>query len=139
MQSVLFGRRLGSVRWFFLLPVLAVAFTSQTAFAATKVVTDDDKGSDIQMKFGDLLEVHLKANPSAGYMWYVHPKSTALLKLDKQTQTNATEPGEDRPVIQVFIFEVKRKGDGILLMRYAQPKQRPSIGEEQFNLHLVIE
>jgi hypothetical protein len=39
----------------------------------------------------------------------------------------------------VFSFEVKRKGDGILLMRYAPPKQKPTLGEEQFTLHVVIE
>jgi predicted secreted protein len=111
----------------------------RSAYAATKVVTDDDKGSDVQLKVGDQLEVHLKSNPSAGYMWYVHPKSTALLRLSGETKTPGTDPGEPRPVVQVFTFEVKRKGDGILLMRYALPKQRPVLGEEQFTLHVVIE
>lgn len=119
--------------------LFTIACHPQLACAATKVVTDDDKGSDVQLKAGDLLEVHLKSNPSAGYMWYVHPKSTALLRLSSETQTPGTDPGGARPVVQMFTFEVKRKGDGILLMRYAPPKQKPVLGEEQFTLHVVIE
>ena len=57
------------------------------AFAATRVVTDADKGGDIQIKAGDTLEVRLSSNPSTRYMWYVHPKSTALLRLASQSQT----------------------------------------------------
>jgi len=39
----------------------------------------------------------------------------------------------------VFTFEIKRKGDGILLMRYAPPKEKPQLGEEQYTLHVVID
>jgi len=109
------------------------------SFAATKVVTDDDKGSDVQIKVGDTLEVRLTSNPSTGYMWYVHPKSTILLKLTGQTQTEATEPGVGRPVVQVFTFKPKRAGDGILLLRYVRSWEKPALGEEQFTLHVVIE
>jgi inhibitor of cysteine peptidase len=123
----------------FLLAVLAFAFHPQKSFAATKVVTDDDKGSDVQIKLGDTLEVRLASNPSTGYMWYVHPKSTALLKLTGQTQTDAAEPGVGRPIVQVFTFQPKRAGDGILLLRYVRSWEKPALGEEQFMLHVVIE
>jgi inhibitor of cysteine peptidase len=123
----------------FLLAVLAFAFHPQKSFAATKVVTDDDKGSDVQIKLGDTLEVRLASNPSTGYMWYVHPKSTALLKLTGQTQTDAAEPGVGRPIVQVFTFQPKRAGDVILLLRYVRSWEKPALGEEQFMLHVVIE
>jgi predicted secreted protein len=72
-------------------------------------------------------------------MWYVHPKSTALLKLTGQTQTDAAEPGVGRPIVQVFTFQPKRAGDGILLLRYVRSWEKPALGEEQFMLHVVIE
>jgi predicted secreted protein len=44
-----------------------------------------------------------------------------------------------RPIVQVFTFEAKRRGDGILLLRYVRSWEKPALGEEQFNLHVVIE
>jgi len=88
---------------------------------------------------GDTLEVRLTSNPSTGYMWYVHPKSTAVLKLIRQRQTDPTEPGVGRPVVQVFTFEPRRKGDGILLMRYVRSWEKPVLGEEQFSVNVEIE
>jgi inhibitor of cysteine peptidase len=139
MRSVRAVCRFDALFFLFLLAVLAFAFHPQKSFAATKVVTDDDKGSDVEIKLGDTLEVRLASNPSTGYMWYVHPKSTALLKLIGQNQTDATEPGVGRPIVQVFRFQPKRTGDVILLLRYARAWEKPALGEEQFTLHVVIE
>jgi inhibitor of cysteine peptidase len=132
-------RRFDALLSLSLLAVLAFAFHPQRSFAATIVVTNADKGSDIQIKVADTLEVRLASNPSTGYMWTVHPKSTALLKLTGQTQTDATEPGVGRPIVQVFTFQPKRAGDVILLLRYARSWEKPVLGEEQFTLHVVIE
>lgn len=123
----------------FLPVLLAILCLPSSSHAATKVVTDEEKGNDVQLKVGDVLELRLRANPSAGTMWYVHPKSTTLLKLSAETEAPGTEPGADRPMIQVFTFEVRRKGDGILLMRYAPAKQKPILGEEEYTLHVVID
>jgi len=139
MQSVRSGRWIDSARWLFLLFLLAFAYRPPIALAATKVATDADKGGDVQLKVGDLLEVRLRSNPSTGYRWSVHPKSTVLVRLNGETQTEAAEPGVGRPIVQAFTFEVKRRGDGILVMRYARAGQKPSLGEEQFNLHLILE
>jgi predicted secreted protein len=138
MYPVRSGRWVQPLRWLLLI-LIAMVCHSQAAFAATTVVTDDDKGGTVQLKLGDTLELHLKSNPSTGYAWLVHPRSTMALRLANQAQNAATEPDPDRPVTQVFIFEVKRKGDGILLMRYARAKEKPAIGQEQFTLHVVIE
>jgi len=103
------------------------------------VVTEADKGGDVHLKTGDQLEVRLKSNPSTGYMWYVHLKSTPLLKLVRQSETEATEPGVGRPIVQVFTFEARRSGEGILLLHYVRSWEKPASDEEQFNLHVVIE
>jgi predicted secreted protein len=138
MQPVRPGRWAHAVRWL-LVAVIAVACQSHFAFAATTVVTDADKDGSVQVKLGDKLEVRLKSNPSTGYAWTVHPKSSVLLRLAAETQAQPAEPDPDRPVLQVFTFEAKRKGDGILLMRYARAKEKPFLGEEQFNVRVVIE
>ncbi len=139
MQSLRLGRQFVFACRLFLVFLFILNCRQQLAAAATKVVTDDDKGSDVQVKVGDLLEVHLKASPAAGTRWSVHPRTTALLKLNGESRTPGTEPGDPRPLVQVFTFEAKRKGDGILLMRYAPAKTKPILGEEQYTLHVVIE
>jgi inhibitor of cysteine peptidase len=139
MLPVRSGRWSDSLRWFFVCVLLAIVFRPETAFAATTVVTDADKGGDIHMKAGDALEVRLPSNPSTGYMWYVHPKSSALFRLSGQSQTGAAEPGVGRPIVQVFTFQPRRCGDGILLLRYVRSWEKPALGEEQFNLHVVVE
>jgi predicted secreted protein len=139
MQPAGSGGWVQIARWFFVV-VLAVACQTPAAFAATTVVTDADKDGTVQVNAGDTLEVRLKSNPATGSAWAVHPKSSVLFHLISETQAQPAdpEPNPDRPMLQVFRFEVKRKGDGILLMRYAHGKQKPFLGEEQFTLHVVI-
>ena len=86
----------------------------------------------------DILEVHLKSNPTTGYTWYVHPKSTTLLKLIGQSQTQAPQPGVGRPIFQIFRFQAVAVGDGILLLHYIRAWERPLPMEEQFELHVSI-
>jgi predicted secreted protein len=139
MQFWNLDRRLGWASRFILIVLFTFALLPRMANAETKVATDADKGNDIQVKVGDLLEVRLNANPAAGFKWYVHPKSTALLHLTGETQAAGAEPAADRPMVQVFTFEIRKKGDGILLMRYAPAKEKPQLGEEQYSLHVIID
>lgn len=128
-----------SSRYFLLVALLTAAFYPQSARAETKVITDADKGSEVQLKAGDTLEVRLKSNPTTGYMWYIRKESTPVLKLVHQTQTEPTEPGVGRPVVQVFTFEPSRAGDGVLVLHYVRSWEKPDPGEERFTVHVVIE
>jgi predicted secreted protein len=112
---------------------------STVASAATQAVTDKDKGSTVHLKTGDVLEVRLSSNPTTGYAWYVHKQSTALLKLSGQSQTEATQPGVGRPIVQIFKFEPRDKGTGVLLLHYVRSWEKPDPNEEQFDLHVTIE
>ncbi len=132
-------RRVDFARRFFLLALVTVACLSQAAFAADKVITDADKGGEVRIKFGDRLELRLQSNPSTGYMWYVEKESTPLIKLHHQSQTEATEPGVGQPVFQVFTFETRRRGDGVLLMHYVRSWEKPTPDDEQFKIRVIIE
>jgi len=139
MQLCRLTRWIDSVRWLFLLTFLAIVCHPQTVFAATKVITDADKGGEVRLKTGDQLELRLKSNPSTGYMWYVQAKSTPLLKLVRQSQTETTEPGVGRPIFQVFQFEPRRGGDGVLQLHYVRSWEKPAPDEERFEIHVFIE
>jgi len=109
------------------------------ARAATKVVTDADNGKAVEIKMGDVLEVRLSSNPSTGYAWYLQKQSTPLLKLTGQSQTQSTQPGVGRPVVQVFEFAPRATGSGVLLLHYVRSWLNPDPNEEQFSLHVTIE
>ncbi|MGA2833315.1 MAG: protease inhibitor I42 family protein [Terracidiphilus sp.] len=128
-----------SVLSILLLAMAANVCLPHRAFAATKAITDADKGGVVHLKLGDTLEVSLKSNPTTGFMWYVEKESTPLLKLHHQSQTDVTEPGEGRPVFQVFQFEPKRSGDGVLRLHYVRSWEKPTPDDEQFDIRVVIE
>lgn len=125
--------------WLLLAALFLLAICPAVASAATKVVTDADKGGTVTIKMGDVLEVRLSSNPSTGYAWYLHKQSTALLKLTGQSQTQATQPGMGRPVVQIFDFAPTGKGTGVLLLHYVRSWEPPDPNEEQYSLHLTIE
>ncbi len=147
MQPDRSAPRPGYAQWPFLIGLLAVAFSSQTASAATKVLTDADKGGEVHLKAGDTLELRLRSNPTTGFMWYVHKESTPLLKLAHQSTTEPSEQSPEsvqpqsvgRPVVQVFTFEPRRSGDGVLVLHYVRSWEKPAPGEERFQIHVFIE
>jgi len=122
----------------FLAFVLALGWGSRATIAATKVITDAEKGSSIQLKLGDLLEVHLRSNPTTGYSWYVHPKSTQLLKLLGNPQAQSHQPGVGRPILQVFHFQAVANGNGTLLLHYIRTWEKQASNEEQFDVQVSI-
>jgi inhibitor of cysteine peptidase len=133
-----FCPRLNSAFRLLLVALLALACRTHTARAESRVITDADKGALVQLKTGDILEVHLKSNPTTGYTWYVHPKSTPLLKLIGQAQTQAPQPGVGRPIFQIFRFQAVSAGNGVLLLHYVRSWEKPVPAEEEFDLHVSI-
>jgi inhibitor of cysteine peptidase len=107
--------------------------------AATKVITEADKGGVVQLQADDRIELRLRSNPSTGYTWRLQNQSTSLLKLVGQSQTKPSESGVGRPVIQVFEFQVKHTGAGVLLLRYMRPWEKSAPEDEQFDLHVLIQ
>lgn len=138
-------RRVDAVRWFALMALVAIACSAQAAIAATKVITDADKGGVVHIKFDDRLELRLKSNPTTGYMWYVEKESTPLLKLHHQSQTEFPVPPEQQPglvgqpVFQVFTFEPRHLGDGVLKLHYVRSWEAPTPDDEKFEIRVVIE
>ena len=132
-------RRFAVNSWLLLAGLFLIALCPAASRAATKVVTDADKGGNVAIKMGDVLEVRLSANPSTGFAWYLQKESTALLRLTGQSQTQPTQPGVGRPVVQIFEFAPKATGTGVLLLHYVRSWEPPNPNDEQFTLHVTIE
>jgi len=145
MQLARRGLWSGSVRWIILISMMAIFWYPQNVFAADKVLTDADKGGTIHLKTGESFELRLNSIPYTGYMWYVRKESTPLLKLAHQSQADlpdSDEPGGPlvgKPVYQVFKFEGKHYGQGVLLLHYVRSWEPPTPDDRQFDLHIVID
>ncbi|MGB0065212.1 MAG: protease inhibitor I42 family protein [Terracidiphilus sp.] len=139
MQVARTHRKSVAISRLLLASLVLLAIGPAMARAATKVVTDSDKGATVAIKMGDVLDVRLNSNPTTGYAWYLQKQSTPLLKLTSQTQTQSTEPGVGRPIVQVFEFAPKATGTGVLLLHYVRSWLNPDPNEEQFSLHVTIE
>ncbi|MGA9061862.1 MAG: protease inhibitor I42 family protein [Terracidiphilus sp.] len=139
MQARSACRRLHSGSWLLAVALFLMVCCPAAAAAATKVVTDADKGATVHLKIGDVLEVRLNSNPTTGYEWSVDPKSTTLLKPAGQSQTQATQPGVGRPIVEIFKFQPTGKGTGVLLLHYVRSWEKPDPNEEQYSLHVTIE
>jgi inhibitor of cysteine peptidase len=139
MQPVRKWRWLGPVSWLVLFVLLGIVCSSPKGLAATRVVTDADKGASIHMKSGDTLELRLQSNPSTGYRWSVLPETTPLLKLVSESQTAPTERGVGRPIFQIFQFHAERSGEGILLLHYVRSWEKPAANEQRFEVHVFIQ
>jgi len=143
MRPLRLVRRVDLTGWLLLLALAATACHAQAASAVPRVITGADQGGEVHLKAGERLELRLESNPSTGFMWYVHPRSTPLLRLTGQSQREAdrqsAEPRVGRPIVQVFRFAPRRCGDGILLLHHVRSWEKPSPDEEQYRIHVFIE
>lgn len=138
MQPARLRHWLGPVSWLVLFVLLGIVCSSPKGLAATRVVTDADKGASIHLKAEDTLELRIQSNPSTGFMWSVLPESTPLLKLVGTSQTEPRKSGVGRPIFQIFQFHAERSGEGILLLHYVRSWEKPTPGEERFEIHVFI-
>jgi inhibitor of cysteine peptidase len=107
--------------------------------AATKVVSDADKGATVRIGVHDRLVLRLDSNPTTGYEWKLHPNSTPLLDETSHSQTQATEPGVGRPIVEIFRFKPTGKGTGVLVLHYLRSWEQPDPNDQQFELNVTIE
>lgn len=126
-------------RTFHFIAIAAALFCTLSLSAQTKVFTDTDSGKEVHLKTGERIELHLKSNPSTGFAWYVHKDSTPLMKLVSQSFSGPDNPMPGAGGFQVFVFEGKRPGDGVLLLHYVRSWEKPAPDETQFKLHVVVE
>jgi predicted secreted protein len=127
------------MQWLLFFSLMGILCAPAIANAADTVVTAADKGGHIALKLDASFELHLPSNPTTGYMWYVEKESTPGVKLVKQWQIDSTEPGVGRPIVQVFKFEGKHRGTGVLRMHYVRSWEPPAPDDEKFDLTVTVE
>ena len=145
MQCFRIARWAESVRWVLLLALLGLVCHPQGASAATKAITQSDRGREVHLKIGDTLKLTLDAKLSTGYRWFVRAGSSPLLKLVHQTDEDTTDysgsvpaPGGDSEA-EIFRFAAKKQGK-VQLRLYSSRTQESSLSSESdFTITVVIE
>ena len=132
-------RKSAAHSWLLLAALFLLAICPAVARAATKVVTDADKGGTVTIKMGDVLEVRLSSNPTTGYEWSLQKQSTTLLKPTGKSQTQPPPGVLGAPIVQIFDFAPTGKGTGVLLLHYVRSWQSSDPNEQQWSLHVTIE
>lgn len=138
MQPARLARRHDSLGWVLVSALVGFAWLAQTGYAATKTITDADKGGEVRLIAGDSLELRLSSNPSTGYRWTIAKKSTHRLRLIGQSQTEATGPAVGQPVFQVLTFEARRRGAGVLRLHYTRSWEKPTPDEKRFEMRVLV-
>ncbi len=105
-------------------------------------LTFDDKGSSIELKKGDKIEIKLESNPSTGYSWALSKETDETIVSLTSSEFIQTEKEEElvgSGGYEIFMFQAVKGGQAEIVLLY----QRPWEDEEQeedsiFNLNVTV-
>ena len=106
---------------------------------AGKTLTENDSGTSVTLKTGELFRVKLKAQMSTGYGWIVSKKSDTIVAEGKQeieTQQKDQTGGFD---YVVMTFRAAKKGDGEMEFHYKRPWEKDAKPEKTWSARFKVE
>lgn len=97
----------------------------------SRIYTDADTGSEIQLDSGDLFGVSLESNPSTGYGWTIvaFEELDGVLELREERYDEPDTELVGAPGTQVFTFAAVGEGAGILRLEYVRSFDDPPVPE----------
>ena len=133
MNKQLKGRKLCAIFLLCLIPALFIG----CAAGFTHQVTEEQNGSQIQVKLGDNLQVALAGNITTGYAWEIAENNTNLLVLQGEAEYQAEKTnlvGSGGTFL--FTFKAIAKGNTSLKLIYRRPFEKgvPPIREYQLTI-----
>ncbi len=125
---------------FILIPAIAVIFCADIQAAPKKLVkiTEQDAGTTVEMRAGELLEVTLKGNPTTGYMWDVASVDPNILMPVDQLEFQADSKAIGAPGKLTLRFEAKHAGETSLKLIYHRPWEKDTKPIDTFKVTVVI-
>ena len=102
----------------------AAAMSSSPSVAAGRevVATETQRGRTVHLRPGERLRLMLPSNGTTGFSWTVATMPPHLHQVADRIEAPAVPPGmAGAEAQQILIFEAKRRGSGMLRLRYRQP------------------
>ncbi len=114
------------MRWWIAVTTLLVTAACSTT---PLILTDSDSGATVVLTSGDRFELHLASNPSTGYQWLWdgEPHDVVDLLDERFVSSDSALVGE--PGSEVFDFEARTSGAGIVRLTYVRPFDDPPVPE----------
>jgi inhibitor of cysteine peptidase len=103
---------------------LAVVFISAAACSPTKPVslTAADKGSQVEVKAGEHIDITLDSNPSTGYTWEVKDLDATMFEQLGDPMFNSSNPGlVGSGGTLTLTFKALKAGSASLKLVYHRP------------------
>ncbi len=105
---------------------------------AVRILTEKDDGGDVVLSPGDMLEVVLAGNPTAGYEWDVVAYDVSLLEVAEQAayQGGATDVGTGGTFR--FFFTALKPGQTPLRLAYRRPFEKGVKARRTYGVSVVV-
>ena len=106
--------------------LLLVALSGWVA-AAQVDLTEQENGKDLRVKRGDLIVIHLPANPSTGYGWSYSASKPGFLRPDGEVIREGKSGAKGlvgAPIAEVWRFKAVRHGSLAITFAYARPWEK---------------
>lgn len=90
----------------------------------TTILTEADKGRNIRLKRGEVLEIRLRAQFGTGYRWELTRPPEPRLIFTGQSVVNAPPGNESGNETQIFRFEARSAGKFTLRLDHVRPWEK---------------
>ncbi len=106
----------------------------------TRELTFNDKGSSIELKKGDKIEIKLESNPSTGYAWILSEETDETivsLASSEFIQTEKELVGAGG--YEILMFQAIKSGQTEIILIYQRSWEEEETGEDSiFNLNVTV-
>ncbi len=118
-------------------PTATAEATAQPAPAA-RILSEQDEGSTVHLKMGDLLVVTLEGNPTTGFSWEMAPAEAAVVALQGEPEFKAESDLIGAPGIFNFTFKAVANGQQALTLIYHRPFEKDVAPEKTVTFSVVV-
>jgi inhibitor of cysteine peptidase len=101
-------------------------------------LTENDAGSSIHLREGEVLEIVLTSNPSTGYRWEVAPGEETLLEQQGDWEFKPASRAVGAGGIITLRFKAVRKGEADFKLIYHRPFEPEAPPVQSFEIKLVV-
>ncbi len=123
--------------WLSLLGLVWAAGCLHEASSPDLVLGPDDRGREVTLEVGQVIEVHLPANPSTGYTWLVKDGAPGpvVLVAEPAFTPEAQRPGAGGTL--VLRFRAVTQGETRVRLTYQRPWETGEPAEE-FDFRVIV-
>ncbi len=119
--------------------VFSIAMISSCAKKPAVTVTDEDNGTRVEIKTGEILAVRLSAQLGTGFGWKVVSSDNKLALKGEPEQVSEEGQMPGAPNFQVFRFRAAEKGETELKLQYVEGWKKDTKSLKEFTVTVIVQ